>query len=79
MLRSTGIGFGLGMLPGCTPGAMSFVAYDLERKVSRSGASFGQGAIEGVAAPGGANNATTSGGFVPLLALGIPATPALAS
>jgi putative tricarboxylic transport membrane protein len=78
MLRSTGIGFGLGMLPGCTPGAISFVAYDLERRVSRSGARFGQGAIEGVAAPEGANNATTSGGFVPLLALGIPATPALA-
>jgi putative tricarboxylic transport membrane protein len=78
MLRSTGIGFGLGMLPGCTPGAISFVAYDLERKVSRSGARFGQGAIEGVAAPEGANNASTSGGFVPLLALGIPATPALA-
>ena len=78
MLRATGIGFGLGMLPGCTPGAISFVAYDLERKVSRSRARFGQGAIEGVAAPEGANNATTSGGFVPLLALGIPATPALA-
>jgi len=78
MLRSTGIGFGLGMLPGCTPGAISFVAYDLERRVSKSGARFGKGAIEGVAAPEGANNATTSGGFVPLLALGIPATPALA-
>jgi putative tricarboxylic transport membrane protein len=78
MLRSTGIGFGLGMLPGCTPGAISFVAYDLERRISREGARFGKGAIEGVAAPEGANNATTSGGFVPLFALGIPATPALA-
>ncbi|HEU5321997.1 MAG TPA: tripartite tricarboxylate transporter permease, partial [Methylomirabilota bacterium] len=78
VLRSTGVGFFLGLLPGCTPGAISFIAYDLERRVSRTPERFGRGALEGVAAPEGANNATTSGGFVPLLALGIPATPALA-
>ena len=78
MLRASGVGFFLGMLPGCTPGAISFVSYDLERRVSRNRANFGKGAIEGVAAPEGANNATTSGGFVPLFALGLPATPALA-
>ena len=78
MLRATGVGFFLGLLPGCTPGAISFISYDLERRVSKTPERFGRGAIEGVAAPEGANNATTSGGFVPLLALGIPATPALA-
>ena len=78
MLRATGVGFFLGLLPGCTPGAVSFISYDLERRVSRTPERFGRGAIEGVAAPEGANNATTSGGFVPLFALGIPATPALA-
>jgi putative tricarboxylic transport membrane protein len=78
MLRATGIGFFLGLLPGCTPGAISFISYDVERRVSRTPERFGHGAIEGVAAPEGANNATTSGGFVPLFALGIPATPALA-
>jgi putative tricarboxylic transport membrane protein len=78
ILRSTGIGFFLGILPGCTPGAISFISYDLERKVSKFKENFGKGAIQGVAAPEGANNATTSGGFVPLLALGIPPTPALA-
>jgi len=78
MLRATAVGFGLGLLPGCTPGAISFISYDLERRLSRTPERFGRGAIEGVAAPEGANNATTSGGFVPLLALGIPATPALA-
>jgi putative tricarboxylic transport membrane protein len=78
MLRATGIGFGLGLLPGCTPGAISFIAYDVERHVSRTPERFGRGAIEGVAAPEGANNATTSAGFVPLFALGVPATPALA-
>lgn len=78
MLRATGVGFVLGLLPGCTPGAISFLSYDLERRVSRTPERFGQGALEGVAAPEGANNATTSAGFVPLLALGIPPTPALA-
>jgi len=78
MLRATGIGFFLGVLPGCTPGAISFISYDLEKRVSKNREQFGKGAIQGVAAPEGANNAVTSGGFVPLLALGIPPTPALA-
>lgn len=78
MLRATGIGFFLGVLPGCTPGAISFISYDLERRVSKNREQFGKGAIQGVVAPEGANNSTTSGGFVPLLALGIPPTPALA-
>jgi putative tricarboxylic transport membrane protein len=78
ILRATGVGFILGILPGCTPGAISFISYDLERRVSKNREQFGKGAIQGVAAPEGANNATTSGGFVPLLALGIPPTPALA-
>ena len=78
MLRATGVGFVLGLLPGCTPGAISFIAYDVEKRLSKTPERFGKGAIEGVAAPEGANNATTSAGFVPLFALGIPATPALA-
>jgi putative tricarboxylic transport membrane protein len=78
ILRATGIGFFLGILPGCTPAAISFISYDVERRVSRNREQFGKGAIQGVAAPEGANNATTSSGFVPLLALGIPPTPALA-
>ena len=78
MVRATGVGFVLGLLPGCTPGAISFISYDVERRTSKTPERFGKGAIEGVAAPEGANNATTSAGFVPLFALGIPATPALA-
>jgi len=78
MLRATGVGFFLGLLPGCTPGAISFISYDVEKRWSRTPERFGHGAIEGVAAPEGANNAATSGGFVPLFALGLPATPALA-
>jgi putative tricarboxylic transport membrane protein len=78
MLRSTGVGFFLGLLPGCAPAVTTFVAYDLEKRVSKHPERFGKGAIEGVAAPEGANNATTSGGFVPLFAFGLPTGPALA-
>jgi putative tricarboxylic transport membrane protein len=78
MLRSTGVGFFLGLLPGCAPAVTTFVAYDLEKRVSKTPERFGHGAIEGVAAPEGANNATTSGGFVPLFAFGLPTGPALA-
>ena len=78
MLRATGVGFVLGLLPGCTPGAISFISYDFEKRLSKTPERFGHGAIQGVAAPEGANNATTSAGFVPLFALGLPATPALA-
>lgn len=78
MVRSTGIGFFLGLLPGCAPAVTTFVAYDVEKRVSKHPERFGHGAIEGVAAPEGANNATTSGGFVPLFAFGLPTGPALA-
>ncbi|MEW6265929.1 MAG: tripartite tricarboxylate transporter permease [Thermodesulfobacteriota bacterium] len=78
MLRSTGIGFFLGLLPGCAPAVTTFVAYDIEKRLSKHPEEFGKGAIEGVAAPEGANNATCSGGFVPLFAFGLPTGPALA-
>jgi putative tricarboxylic transport membrane protein len=78
ILRGTGIGFLLGLLPGCAPGVTVFLAYDAEKKLSRHPERFGRGAIEGVAAPEAANNATSSAGFIPLLALGIPASAPLA-
>src|SRR5690606_27565222 len=78
ILRGTGIGFLLGLLPGCAPAVTTFVAYDAEVKVSKTPERFGQGAIEGVAAPESANNATSQAGFIPLLALGIPASPPMA-
>lgn len=76
--RSTVIGFFLGLLPGCTPGVISFLAYDIEKRSSKHPEKFGTGMIEGVAAPEGANNAATSSGFIPLMSLGVPATPGLA-
>ncbi len=78
MGRSTAVGFFMGLLPGCAPAVTTFVAYDLEKRVSKHPERFGKGAIEGVAAPEGANNATSSGGFVPLFAFGLPTGPALA-
>ncbi len=78
IIRSSFIGFFVGCVPGATTGMISFMAYDFEKKVSKNRGNFGKGAIEGVAAPEGANNACCSGGLVPLLTLGIPAHAALA-
>jgi putative tricarboxylic transport membrane protein len=78
ILRGAGIGFFLGLLPGCAPSVTVFVAYDVEKKVARQPERFGRGALEGVAAPESANNATSSAGFIPLMALGIPSSPPLA-
>ncbi len=76
--RGSLIGFFLGVLPGGGALLGSFVAYAIEKRVSKHPEKFGSGVIEGVAAPEGANNATCSGGFVPLFAFGLPTGPALA-
>ena len=78
MVRGGLIGFLLGLLPGCSPAVTTFMAYDIEKKMSKTPENFGKGAIEGVAAPEAANNATSSSGFIPLFALGIPSSPSLA-
>jgi putative tricarboxylic transport membrane protein len=78
MLRATGVGFFLGLLPGCSPAVTTFIAYDVEKRISKHPERFGKGAIEGVAAPEAANNATSSSGFIPLFAFGLPTGPPLA-
>jgi len=78
MVRSTGVGFFLGLLPGCAPSVTSFVAYDLEKRVSKHPERFGKGAIEGVCAPETSNNATSTAGFVPLFSFGLPTAPSMA-
>ncbi|MDA1093114.1 MAG: tripartite tricarboxylate transporter permease [Acidobacteria bacterium] len=70
--RGTVIGFFTGVLPGAGATVASFLSYAVERRVSRTPEAFGQGAIEGVAGPEAANNASAGGSLVPLLALGIP-------
>jgi putative tricarboxylic transport membrane protein len=71
-LRSAVVGFVVGVLPGAGPTIASFLAYTVEKKVSRHPEEFGRGAIEGVAAPEAANNAASAGAMVPMLTLGIP-------
>ncbi|MED4599530.1 tripartite tricarboxylate transporter permease [Paenibacillus validus] len=78
MLRGGLVGFFLGLLPGCSAAVTTFLAYDLEKKVSKTPERFGHGAMEGVASPEAANNATSSSGFIPLFALGIPSSTPLA-
>jgi putative tricarboxylic transport membrane protein len=66
------VGFLIGVLPGAGSTIASFMSYGIEKAVSKHPEEFGKGAIEGVAAPEGANNAETGGALVPLLTLGIP-------
>ncbi len=78
ILRGTLFGIGLGVLPGGGTIISSFGAYALEKKVSDHGSEFGRGAIEGVAAPESANNASAQASFIPMLTLGIPSTVVMA-
>jgi putative tricarboxylic transport membrane protein len=70
--RGTVLGFAVGLLPGAGPTIATFMAYGLEKKVSKHPEQFGRGAIEGVAGPESANNAAATGAMVPMLTLGIP-------
>lgn len=78
VLRGTGIGSLLGVLPGGGTVLSTFAAYLVEKKVSKTPEMFGKGAVEGLAAPEAANNAAAQTSFIPLLTLGIPTTPTLA-
>jgi putative tricarboxylic transport membrane protein len=71
-LNGSIVGFLIGVLPGAGSTIASFMSYGIEKAASRHPEEFGKGAIEGVAAPEGANNAETGGALVPLLTLGIP-------
>jgi putative tricarboxylic transport membrane protein len=78
IVRGTGIGFGLGLLPGGGAFISSFASYAVEKRISKHPEMFGKGAIEGVAAPESANNAASTGAFVPLLTLGVPGNATMA-
>jgi putative tricarboxylic transport membrane protein len=71
-LRATGIGFPFGTIPAGGAEIPTFLSYALEKKLSKHPEEFGHGAIEGVAGPEAANNASSTGVLVPLLTLGIP-------
>ena len=71
-LRGTAIGFPFGSIPAGGTEIPTFLSYFAEKKLSKYPEEFGTGAIEGVAGPEAANNATVTGALVPLLTLGIP-------
>lgn len=70
--RGSATGSFIGMLPGTGPTIAAFLAYAIEKKLSRHPARFGQGAMEGVTAPEAANNAAVQAAFIPTLTLGVP-------
>jgi putative tricarboxylic transport membrane protein len=72
IVRGTILGLVIGVLPGAGSTLASFIAYSVERSVSRHPEEFGKGAIEGVAAPESANNAASATAMIPLLTLGVP-------
>jgi putative tricarboxylic transport membrane protein len=73
-LRGTAFGFPFGALPAGGAEMPTFLSYITERKLAKHPEEFGNGAIEGVAGPEAANNASAAGTLVPLLALGLPTT-----
>jgi putative tricarboxylic transport membrane protein len=71
-LRGSLIGFPIGAMPAGGAEIPTFLSYYLEKKLSTKPEEFGHGAIEGVAGPEAANNASAAGVLVPMLALGLP-------
>lgn len=71
-LRGTALGFPIGALPAGGAEIPTFLSYSLEKQISKHKDEFGHGAIEGVAGPEAANNASAAGVLVPLLTLGLP-------
>ena len=71
-LRGTAYGFPFGALPAGGAELPTFLSYVTEKKLSKHPEEFGKGAIEGVAGPEAANNASAAGTLVPMLSLGLP-------
>jgi len=71
-VRSSLVGFVVGVLPGAGATIASAITYSMEKRLAGPGARFGEGDIRGVSAPEAANNASAGGSFVPMLTLGVP-------
>lgn len=76
-IRGAVFGTSLGILPGLTPSACTFISYSLNKKMCVEKDKIGKGAIEGCACAEAANNSAAMAGFIPLMALGIPTGPVL--
>ena len=71
-LRGAAIGFPIGAMPAGGAEVPTFLSYFVEKRLAKKPEEFGHGAIEGVAGPEAANNASAAGVLVPMLALGLP-------
>lgn len=78
ILRGTGIGFFMGIVPGVGVTPAAFTSYTVEKKLSKTPEKFGTGMIEGVAGPETANNACANAALIPLFTLGIPGSAVVA-
>ena len=78
MARSGLIGVLIGMIPGVGGAVATMVAYTTAKKFSKTPEEFGEGSIEGLAAPESSNNGLVGGSLIPVLALGIPGSPSAA-
>jgi TctA family transporter len=78
MVRGTMVGTLFGAMPGTGPTITTFIAYALERKITKTPERFGHGAIEGVAAPEASSHSKTQVDFIPTMTLGIPGDAVMA-
>src|ERR1700744_782292 len=78
MVRGTLVGSLCAMVPGTGPTIASFVAYALEKKLSRTPERFGTGMIAGVAAPEASTHSSVQGDFIPTMSMGIPGDSGMA-
>lgn len=78
ILRSSGIGTFIGILPAEGATIASMIGYNEAKRWSKTPEEFGKGSLEGIAGSEAANNSATGGAMVPTLALGIPGSPTAA-
>jgi putative tricarboxylic transport membrane protein len=78
ILRGTGIGFFIGLIPGVGAVVPTMISYITEKRVSKTPEKFGTGMIQGVAGPEAANNAYSNAALIPLFTLGLPGSPTVA-
>jgi len=78
MIRGTTVGTVFGAMPGTGPTITTFIAYALEKRISKTPERFGHGALEGVAAPEASSHSKTQVDFIPTMSLGIPGDPIMA-
>lgn len=78
ILRSSVVGYAIGVIPGAGASIASFISYAITRRLSKTPEKFGKGSLEGVASSEAANNSAVAGALAPLLALGIPGSPTTA-